>query len=476
MMGIFKEQKTFDIIEIMFYTYGENIFHNYKIKEKIPKGNIKIKEGLNMKKSLLVIAILTLAITGLLAQSITFWTTETESNRMQRIQALATIFQAKTGINVKVVPVQENDLFSRLAASKAAGTLPDIMEAGIEPLVLLGTEGLMDTKLNAKVINDFGDIYTGVKRLLYAGNGKYYGIPFHAWVQGIWYHKNWFSKKGLAAPISWYNILEAAKELNDPAKGIYGIVLPKKADNYSEQVFTEVALANGARPFDAAGNVTLDTPQMIQAFKFYKELGKYSMPGFTTVLDALKGYLSGKAAMIFYSTYIMDDIAVQDVQESRIHSFDPNLVKNTGFANKMINVDTSSYGQVVGLGILSSSKNKTAAEKFAKFLMTGDNYIYWLHMAPGGMNPTRKSIATNPQFLNNPVLKRYGAQKIANIIAALDNIERFDFYKGKVVTQMSKLSANFVIGKAINLMFANDWTPEQTAKWAQKEALRVLGK
>ncbi|WP_036223678.1 ABC transporter substrate-binding protein [Mesoaciditoga lauensis] len=429
-----------------------------------------------MRKSLLVIALVTLVITGLFAQSITFWTTETESNRMQRIQALATIFQAKTGISVTIVPVQENDLFSRLAASKAAGTLPDVMEAGIEPLLLLGSEGLMDTQLNAKIINDFGDIYNGVKKLLYAGNGNYYGIPFHAWVQGIWYHKDWFKANDLGDPTTWYNILEAAKKLNDPSKGVYGIILPKKADSYAEQVFTEVALANGARPFDDNGNVTFDTPQMIQAFRFYKELGKYSMPGFTTVLDALKGYLSGKAGMIFYSTYIMDDIAIQDVQESRIHSFDPELVNKTGFANKMVNTDTSSYGQVVGLGILNSSKNKVAAEEFAKFLMTGDNYIYWLHMAPGGMNPTRRSIATNPKFLDNPVLKRYGAQKIANIIAALDSIERFDFYKGKVVTKMSKLSANFVIGKAINLMFANDWTPEQTAKWAQKEAERILSK
>ncbi len=426
------------------------------------------------KKSFLVFALVTLIVGAIFAQSITFWTTEVESNRMQRIQALATIFQAQTGIKVNVVPVEENALFTRIIASKAAGTLPDIMEAGIEPFLLLGSEGLMDTQLNAEVINYFGDIYAGVKRLLSAGNGKYYGIPFHAWVQGIWYHKNWFDSKNLGAPTTWYNILEAAKELNDPAKGVYGLVLPKKADAYTEQIFTEIALANGARPFDNKGNVAFNSPQMIEVFRFYKTLGKYSMPGFTTVLDALNGYLSGRAAMIFYSTYIMDDIAVEEVQRKRIHSFDPQLVKNTGFANKMMNIRTTSYGQVVALGILESSKNKSDATKFAEFLMTGNNYIYWLHMAPGGMNPTRRSIATNPKFLDNAVLKRYGAAKIANIIAALDNVERFDFYKGKVVTKMAKLSSNFVIGKAINLMFANNWTPEQTAEWAQKEAERVL--
>lgn len=426
------------------------------------------------KKTFFILVIVALLGTMVFAESITFWHTQVESNRMQRIQALATIFQAQTGIQVNIVPVEENALFTRIIASRAGGTLPDIMEGGIEPLLLLGSEGLMDTSANAQVIDHFGDIYTGVKRLLADGKGGYYGIPFNAWVQGIWYHKDWLDKNDLGEPVSWYNILEAAKKMNDPANKVYGLVLPKQADAYAEQIFTEIALANGARPFDDAGNVTFNTPEMIDVFRFYKELGEYSMPGFTTVLDALNGYLSGKAAMVFYSTYIMDDIAVEDVQKSRINNYDPQLVVNTGFANKMMNIRTTSYGQVIGLGILNSSTKKDLAVKFAEFLMTGNNYIYWLHMAPGGMNPTRRSIATDPNFLDNEVLKRYGADKIANIIAALDNVERFDFYQGKVVTKMAKISSNFVIGKAINLMFANDWTPENTAGWAQKEAERVL--
>jgi len=196
---------------------------------------------------------------------------------------------------------------------------------------------------------------------------------------------------------------------------------------------------------------------MIEAFRFYKELGKYSKPGYTTVLDALKGYLAGEAPMIFYS-------------------FDPKLVENTGFANYMTNTEPSSYGQVVALGILEGTKNRIEAKEFVKFLMTGNNYIYWLHMAPGGMNPTRKSIAANPKFLENPVLERYGSEKIQEIISALENVVRFDFYEGHVITDMSKISGAFIIGKAINYMFANDWTPEETAAWAQKEAEKILGK
>jgi multiple sugar transport system substrate-binding protein len=427
-----------------------------------------------MKKSAIFI-VLALLVAFAFAD-ITFWTTEVESNRMARINALAQIFEAKTGIHVKVVPIQENDLLKQIPIAKESGTLPDLLEGGIEPVMLLGSEGLMDKNLATKIINDFGDIYQGASRLLSDGHGKYFAVPFHAWVQGIWYRKDWFAKQDLGDPISWHNILLAAKVLNNPKKGVYGLILPKKADNYTQQVFEEIALSNGARPIDENGNITFNTPQMIEAFRFYKTLGQYSKPGFTSVLDALKGYLSGQAAMIFYSTYIMDDIAIEDVQKSRINSFDPQLVVHTGFANKMINIYPSSYGQVVALGIINTSKNKDQVEKFIKFLMTGKNYIYWLHMAPGGMNPTRSSIAGTDEFLDNPVLKRYGKAKIEAIVAALDKVQRFEFVNGKVMTDVSKLAANFVIGKAINYMFANDWTPQQTAQWAQKEAEKVLGR
>ncbi|MBO8167415.1 MAG: carbohydrate ABC transporter substrate-binding protein [Kosmotoga sp.] len=428
-------------------------------------------------RKVLVIALLVILVASIaFTAKITFWTTEVESNRLQRIRTLATLFKIRYGVEVEVVPVEENDLLKQIPIAKASGTLPDVIEGGIEPMLLLGSEGLLAEKLATDIINEFGDVYTGASRLLSNGSGGYYAIPFHAWVQGIWYRKDMFDAKGLKAPIAWEDILKAAKELNDPDNGIYGIILPKKADAYAEQVFTEVALANGARPIDLEGNITFNTPEMIEAFRFYKELGKYSKPGYTTVLDALKGYLAGEAPMIFYSTYIMDDIAVEEVQRGRIDKFDPKLVENTGFANYMTNTEPSSYGQVVALGILEGTKNRIEAKEFVKFLMTGNNYIYWLHMAPGGMNPTRKSIAANPKFLENPVLERYGSEKIQEIISALENVVRFDFYEGHVITDMSKISGAFIIGKAINYMFANDWTPEETAAWAQKEAEKILGK
>jgi len=427
-----------------------------------------------MVKKLTVVILAVLVSAMVFTQTITFWHTQVETDRQQRIRALAQIFEAQTGITVNLVPIEENEILEQIPRAVQAGTLPDVVEGGISPILLLGSQGFMDTELNAKIIEDFGDVYEGVSRLMQAPDGGYYGVPFHAWVQGIWYNANLFEERDLGAPTSWYNILTAAKALNDPANGFYGIILPKKADAYTEQVFSQIALSNGARPIDKDGNILFNTPEMIESFRFYKELGKYSRPGFTAVPEALNGYLNNEAAMVFYSTYIMDDIAVEEVQKQRVEQFDPKLVENTGFANFMVNIRPSSFGEVVGLGILNTSDNKDAVEQWVKFLMSGSNYIYWLHMAPGGMNPTRSSIAQMDEFLDNPVLERYGKDQITTIISALDTVERFEFMEGEIIGEMSVLSGNFVVGKAINRMFANDWTPQQTAQWAQEEAERLL--
>ena len=374
-----------------------------------------------MKKLLVVMTVL---LVGLLVMSetITFWTTQVESDRQQRIKALAQIFESQTGHKIEIVPIEENEILRQIPLAQKSNTLPDVTEGGISPMLLLGSQGFMDVELNTKIIEDLGDVYAGAERLLSNGKGNHFAIPFSAWVQGIWYRKDWIEPRSLGEPTSWYNLLTAVKALNNPAEGVYGLVLPKAADAYTEQAFTEIALSNGARPIDADGNIMFDSQKMIEAFRFYKELGKYSRPGFTSVLDALKGYLSGEVAMVFYSTYIMDDIAVEEVQRGRVDDFNPELVKNTGFGNKMFNTRASSFGEIVAVSILDTSDSKDAAEEWVKFLMSEDNYVYYLHMAPGGMNPTRSSIAESDKFLDNPILSKYDKEQITGIVAALDEV------------------------------------------------------
>ena len=47
---------------------------------------------------------------------ITFWTTEVQPERMEKQKTMAKAFEAKTGISVEVIPVEEKDLGTRATA------------------------------------------------------------------------------------------------------------------------------------------------------------------------------------------------------------------------------------------------------------------------------------------------------------------------------------------------------------------------
>ena len=59
------------------------------------------------------------------ADSIRFWTTEEQPERLARQEAMAAEFEAATGTSVEVIPVTESDLGTRATAAFAAGDLPD---------------------------------------------------------------------------------------------------------------------------------------------------------------------------------------------------------------------------------------------------------------------------------------------------------------------------------------------------------------
>ncbi|MDI3531212.1 MAG: multiple sugar transport system substrate-binding protein, partial [Candidatus Atribacteria bacterium] len=89
---------------------------------------------------------------------VTFWTQETEKERMEIIRALAEEFMSKNpDIKINVVPVEENDIPTKLGAAKAAGNPPDIVELGLAPATGYASEGLLDIAMTTEVIQNLGE-------------------------------------------------------------------------------------------------------------------------------------------------------------------------------------------------------------------------------------------------------------------------------------------------------------------------------
>ena len=424
------------------------------------------------------------------ATTITFWTTETQSERMKTIQLILDTFEAlNDDIKVKLVPVDENDVPTQMAAATSAGNVPEVVEMGSELAVAFGSEGMMDHQAHASLIRQIGrdEFFKGALQLTTSPEGNAYALPYHGWVQGIWYRADWFEEAGLAPPNTWYNILKAARHFNQPRKNQYGILIGTKADSYAEQVFTQFAISNGAREFDANGNLVFNSQAMREAVEYYNELQQFTPPGPQT-WRARDYYLQGKLAMFFYSTYIMDDLSLAEVAAGSLTgenfellqggTFDSNLVNNTKMVPSFKNTQDSSYGVIVTLGITKNndSAKTNAAKRLVSYLYEEDAYVTFLHMAPGGMNPVLRSIARSSKFMNDPkgIFKHYGKEKMYEIIEGLDNLQKFEIVEGKMIPASGEIFAKQIIPQMLYKTHFEGAAVQDAMNWAEGEMRKVM--
>ncbi len=183
------------------------------------------------------------------ATTIEFWTSETQSDRMKTIQLLMDTFQAlNPDIKIKLVPVDENDIPSQMAAAAAARNLPGLVEGSSELMLAFGKEGILDINGATEMVKQIGKdrFYQGALKMVESSEaGNYNALPFHGWVQGIWYRADWFRKAGLAPPDTWENILKAARTFYNPKANQYGILIGTKAENrFTDTEFTVLTNRN----------------------------------------------------------------------------------------------------------------------------------------------------------------------------------------------------------------------------------------
>jgi multiple sugar transport system substrate-binding protein len=194
-------------------------------------------------------------------------------------------------------------------------------------------------------------------------------------------------------------------------------------------------------------------------------------------------------AMFFYSTYIMDDLALAEVAAGSLTSenfpelkgstFDQKLVDNTRVATTITKTRSGGYGTMVALALVdqkNSAKNE-AAQKLVAFMYEPLSYITFLHMSPGGMNPMLRDIAGKPEYLNDPkgIFKRYGREKIEEIIAGLDSMGSFTIVGGKTFPASGKIFAKQIIPRMIYSVTIEGMDPKKAIAWAEKEMKNVIG-
>ncbi len=412
-----------------------------------------------------------------------FWTTDNEEERVDKYEAIAKQYMAEhPDVEIRIVPIEEAGIAQRIATAQAANRLPDIVRMGVERVASFAADGILDEDAAQAAIDAIGkdDFRAGpLKMVTDPATGKYAAVPFDGWIQAIWYRSDVFEKLGLNAPISWDDINAACDALPGKENLLYALTLgTDPGQNYPNQVFEQVAISNNAWPFDAEGNVTMNTPEMVEALKFYTGLQRCATPGPQYWRGAREAYELGQSGMLFYSTYIMDDLVEGSGLEAggKVEINIKDLPKKTGFASKMVGPNGSaSYGQLVTLGIMKGAD--PVAQDVVKYFMTGQNYVDILALAPFGKVPVLKSAVDGWKDLS-PYFAHYSEDTLAQIANGFETMQRWLFRPDYGPTQravIGDIEGRLLIPQAIsNIALEGTMTPETAAAWLQEQVEALL--
>lgn len=434
-----------------------------------------------MKRWSLVIAAL-LMFTFMVGQVgaqvvVEFWSTDNEEDRVAQYEAVAAAFMEKNpDIEVKIVPIEEAAITQRIATAKGAGDLPDIVRMGIERVASFAADGLLDQEAASAVIDSIGkdDFRAGPLQMVTdVDTQKYAAVPYDGWIQAIWYRADVFDDLGLEAPTSWDALTAACEKLPGNHDLLYALTLgTDPGQNYGHQVFEQFAMSNNAWPFDAAGNVSFNTPEMIAALEFYASLQKCAMPGPQYWRGARESYELAQSGMLFYSTYIMDDLVDGSGLEEggNVELAVENLAQKTGFASMLSGPNgAASYGQLVTLGIMDGASPE--AQKVVEFFLT-EGYQDILSLAPFGKVPVLKSQVDGWKSLS-PYFAQYSSDTLEQIANGYETMGRWMFNPAYDSTQravIGDIEARLLVPQVLsNIALEGIMTPESGAEWLQEQ-------
>lgn len=424
-------------------------------------------------------------------ETLIFWSTEEQPERARATQAIIDRFTEQTGINVSLVLTNEDILDSLMAANLAASTLPDVIFHPVDYAAAWYADGILSSEAATQVIQDLGEEQFSGLNLVADGMAGYMSVPTDGWGQLLVYRKDLFDAAGLEAPTDFDKMMAAAAALSDPANNFYGIVAATDPSAvFTQQTFEHFALANGVQLTDDAGVVTLNTPEMTEALRFYTDLvTQYGPPGVIDVNSSRATYFAGQAAMLVWSPFVLDEMAglrdnaLPNCPEcidnpaflAEVSAFVPAFVGPNGTA-------PAQYGQVSCMGISTSAS--PAAQEFVKFWLS-EGYLDWLAVSPEGKFPMRRGTPDEPTLYvegwstlptgvdRKAPLGDFYSQEVINAIAeGATGFDRWGFAQGQG-RLVSGVYQELVVPIALADIINGALTPEEAAAEIQAQVEEI---
>lgn len=412
------------------------------------------------------------------------WIIENEPDRVRATRADVARFARSAKREVTIVPVEHDQLAERMTAATRNGTQPDALQLPMATAHSYARQGLLNADAAQDVVDRLGESTFSARALsLLTSEGRVAAVPSDGWGQLLIYRKDLFDRAGLPAPANLDDVMRAARRLD--RGNMAGITLATGGkDTFTAETFEHVALAAGCQLVDSRGTVTIASRECRNAFKLYVELARHSPGGVQDVDSTRDAYFAGRAAMVFWSPFLLDamaglrDEAVPSCPQCRE---DPAyLAKHSGLVGPLGGTGgpAAQFGEISTWGITTKG-DANGAKGFVEFMMS-DGYLPWLGVSPQGKYPVRFGDRSDPdRFVREwaglqsgvdrraPLSRFYSSGSIESLGEGVQRFRRWGFEQGQAPL-VGAMSESQPIPAALAAAIAGTISPDQAARQAQQ--------
>ncbi len=343
------------------------------------------------------------------AQEVTlrWWSPQSPPAQLAAYKAQIAAFEAANpGIKVVFEPTSDEGYAPQLAAAFASGELPQIVthlpSFSVQTYYAQGLVEPFDDVIAAIGPDKY---YPGANDVYKAADGKYVGTGIgNTAADMLWVRKDLMAKANLdKVPETWDELRAAAKAMQ--GGGVFGAPRPYGLNSMTSLIFIGFIHRAGGSVFTPDLQVALDSQPTYDALEFYASMREFCPPGATGYSwgESLTAFVSGATATGIYAGRVLANTNAQNpgIADQITCATYPRMSKD---------IPAWTFNDFPSVFIPAGAKHKEEAKRFAAFLFEPAGYIQQLHSAPGHILPVLKTIADDPAYKDNDIIKKYPAE------------------------------------------------------------------
>lgn len=310
--------------------------------------------------------------------TLTFWRNSGNDAENSAYDQLVASFNEKhPNIKVEMSPIPYSDYDTKLRTSIASGNPPDIMAIDGPNMASYAQAGaLQPLTAYFKTDGNLEDIPESTIAT-YTYQNEIYMAPLTESSIALFYNKKMFEEKGIALPSknpeeawTWDQVLDAAKKVNDPAKGIYGIDPAQGFGNAGGTAYFKYPIIwqFGGEIMSPDGTTSkgyLDKPETKKALQFFSDL--YNKDKVSSLEYPPEPFPNSKLAMTIDGSWSLSNYA------DKFPNF--KLGEDFDIAPLPKEVQQAVANGSWSLAISSKSKNAEAAWQFVNWVTGHDGAL-----------------------------------------------------------------------------------------------------